>query len=105
MESRFRFVTALVPAALLLQGLSAQQKIARPDLAKVLIEAPIKRVISKEAIKKVVEAELELSFNKKVAPGLVRWHASYAKALVAAKKSGKPVLHFQLMGKLDDEFC
>lgn len=43
--------------------------------------------------------------NPKVEPGKVRWHASYAAAQEAAKKSKKPVLLFQLMGKLDDQFC
>jgi hypothetical protein len=43
--------------------------------------------------------------NPKVAPGLVRWHASFAAACEAAQKSGKPVLLFQMMGKLDDQFC
>ena len=44
-------------------------------------------------------------FDRKVKPGAVRWHSSHAAALAAAAKSGKPVLHFQLLGRLDDEFC
>jgi hypothetical protein len=43
--------------------------------------------------------------NPKVQPGSVRWHSSLAVACAAAKKSGKPVLVFQMMGKLDDQFC
>lgn len=43
--------------------------------------------------------------NPKVAPGLVRWHADLAAAQAAARVSGKPVLVFQLLGNLDDEFC
>jgi len=43
--------------------------------------------------------------NPKVQPGKVRWHTSFADARTASAKSRKPVLLFQLMGKLDDQFC
>jgi hypothetical protein len=43
--------------------------------------------------------------NPKVQPGLVRWHADYAAACAAGKESGKPVLLFQMMGRLDQQFC
>src|SRR4051812_17527633 len=33
--------------------------------------------------------------NPRVEPGLVRWHAAFADAQAAARKSGKPVLLFQ----------
>jgi hypothetical protein len=35
----------------------------------------------------------------------VAWHASYDEALSAARASGKPVMLFQLLGKLDDALC
>jgi hypothetical protein len=38
-------------------------------------------------------------------PGRVRWHATFADACGKARRSGKPVLLFQMMGKLDDQFC
>jgi hypothetical protein len=43
--------------------------------------------------------------NPKVQPGKVRWHADFTAACRAAAKSGKPVLLFQMMGKLDERFC
>ncbi len=43
--------------------------------------------------------------NPKVEPGKVKWHADFDTACKAAAKSGKPVLLFQMMGKLDDQFC
>ena len=43
--------------------------------------------------------------NPTVAPGLVRWHPSFAAACKAAEQSGKSVLLFQLLGRLDQEFC
>ena len=33
------------------------------------------------------------------------WHASHAAAVEAAAESGKPVLLFELFGRLDEEFC
>lgn len=43
--------------------------------------------------------------NPKVVPGKVAWHAGFDAAREAAKKSGKPVLLFQMMGQLDDRYC
>ncbi len=43
--------------------------------------------------------------NPKVPAGKVAWHADLATACAAAKKSGKPVLLFHMMGRLDDRFC
>lgn len=40
-----------------------------------------------------------------IQPGLVRWHADVAAACAAARQSGRPVLLFQLLGRLDQEFC
>ena len=40
-----------------------------------------------------------------VEAGLVSWHADRAAAMEAAKVSGKPVLIFQMLGRLDEEFC
>jgi hypothetical protein len=43
--------------------------------------------------------------NPKVEPGKVKWHATFDEACQASAKSGKPVLLFQMMGKLDEQFC
>ena len=37
--------------------------------------------------------------------GHVAWHPSYDDALAAAEQSGKPVLLFQLLGRLDEALC
>jgi hypothetical protein len=42
--------------------------------------------------------------NPWVEPGKVRWHDSLDKAKKAAVNSGKPVLLFQMMGRLDQQF-
>lgn len=39
-----------------------------------------------------------------VKPGLVSWHKDYATAQAASQVSGKPILLFQLLGKLDEHF-
>jgi hypothetical protein len=43
--------------------------------------------------------------NPKVQPGLVNWHPNFEQACAASKTTGRPVLLFQMMGKLDDQFC
>jgi hypothetical protein len=65
--------------------------------AKAEVEAPAERVVATSSSPGFV--------NPKVEPGKVKWHASLEAACAAAKRSGKPVLLFQMMGKLDDQFC
>ncbi|HEY9717775.1 MAG TPA: hypothetical protein V6C69_09920 [Trichormus sp.] len=43
--------------------------------------------------------------NPTVSAGMVRWHADFATACLAAGKSGKPIFLFQMMGRLDQKFC
>ena len=70
------------------------------DVGKyVHIEPPAREIVATKS------ATVPTTDNPKVKPGLVKWHANFAKACEASKKSGKPVLLFQLMGKLDDQFC
>ena len=40
-----------------------------------------------------------------VEPGKVKWHGSVDEAVKASRQSGKPVLLFHLMGRLDRQFC
>jgi hypothetical protein len=50
-------------------------------------------------------APVAVPAQQKVLPGNVTWHASFAAACEASRKSGKPVLLFQMMGQLDDALC
>ena len=43
--------------------------------------------------------------NPRTQPGRVRWHADFAAACAAGRTSGKPVLLFHMMGRLDEKFC
>jgi hypothetical protein len=101
------------------------------DLEKLDIEEPVREVVSKKSalppaapvadgpkslvIELPTEALVKLKsatsgpaanvVNPKVTPGKVTWHATFADARAASAKSGKPILLFQMLGKLDDQFC
>lgn len=80
---------------------------ARPvlDRPKTMgIERPTVRVV-KDLSAPANAAPAAGFVNPKVEPGKVRWHAAFADASTASARSGKPVLLFQMMGKLDDQFC
>jgi hypothetical protein len=98
-----------LPALALLAGASfggddTAPPVKRPaDVGKGKIEFPVKDVVAaRSSTAPVVE---DKSANPKVAPGKVKWHPSFEEACTAAQKSGKPVLLFQMMGKLDEQFC
>ena len=73
------------------------------DRGKRDIETPTEQVVANRSAG--VPAAGEPFVNPKVQPGKVRWHADLAEACQAASKSGKPVLLFQMMGRLDEKFC
>lgn len=95
------------------------------DIRKGSIENPVKGVIAgqtaaqapvadgpKRAIERAAKAVVQEKsgaatafVNPKVLPGRVQWHPTFEAACAASQKSGKPVLLFQMMGKLDDQFC
>jgi hypothetical protein len=75
------------------------------DRPKSTIERPTQRLLARQtSVAARVAAHLALP-NPKVEAGKVRWHQTFADACAAARKSGKPVLLFQMMGKLDERFC
>jgi hypothetical protein len=76
---------------------------ARRDVGKGVIEAPLKKAIAGPIATPAAPAGDFL--NPKVEPGKVKWHADSEAARAAAAKSGKPVLLFQMMGNLDEQFC
>lgn len=43
--------------------------------------------------------------NPKVQPGLVHWYKSIDAAEAASRASRKPILVFQMLGRMDDHFC
>ena len=98
------------------------------DMSKSRIELPVKGIIGDlrmpvalDARAKGVEAPkphnsartlgssqkppLKPAPSQKVEPGKVRWHKAIQTAMEASSQSGKPVLLFQMMGRLDDRFC
>jgi hypothetical protein len=106
MDTRTRRELAALAAVALLTGAAwgtettrrpAAAEPARPNPTKFEVESPTKTVVGASAT--LADA------NPKVRPGLVRWHASFQEACNAARRSGKPVLLFQMMGRLDHQFC
>jgi hypothetical protein len=81
-----------------------QPNVRDVDRPKGMIEMPTKRILARQT-NLAPAAGADAFVNPKVQPGAVRWHKDFDAACAAAKKSGKPVLLFQMMGKLDDRFC
>jgi hypothetical protein len=77
---------------------------APADVGKAEIELPAKEVLAGTR-RSPPTPPAGPTANPKVAPGKVAWHPDFASACAASRKSGKPVLHFQLLGNLDDRFC
>jgi hypothetical protein len=72
------------------------------DVGKKRIEFAAKKLVAETApAPRPVATD---SDDPRVEPGKVKWHDSFADACAAAKKSGKPVLLFQMMGRLDHRF-
>jgi len=88
-----------VGSGVLATGFVACVLAAKPprDMTKSSIETAAKRAVA--------TTTRAVSENRAVRPGLVHWHPDLAAAQAAARKSGKPVLLFQMMGRLDREFC
>jgi len=92
-------VSVLRPLAWVATGLAGVAAVIplggdRPPVAAASPVAPPPRTVA--------AAEVD---NPRVEPGAVRWHATFADAQAAAQKSGRPVLLFHLMGRLDRQFC
>lgn len=119
-----------VAFAILLSSLAAQTALAQgtkhanassAPMLKGAVEGTIKSLISNKSAPLGVESltkpdALTASIARKtdrenrlegkhVQPGLVDWAPNLKTALERAKHSGKPVLIFQMVGHLDDEFC
>lgn len=74
----------------------------RVDVGKRRIELGPKRLIAEAApAPRPVAIDAD---NPWVEPGKVRWHDSIEAAKKAAANSGKPILLFQMMGRLDQQF-
>jgi len=109
-------------------GMVAGAEVAAEDhqdfdrfLAKTFIESPTEHLIKSNApklfdtsgIQEILAGDLGLAQadevdqsekSQTVEPGRVKWHASFAQACRQSRTSGKPVLHFQLLGQLDQRF-
>jgi len=84
-----------------------EQKPRDSDRSKLRIQSAVKKLLgATEAGEKAPQpptAETKPA-NPTVQPGKVKWHADFKAAREAAEKSRKPVLLFQLLGRLDQRF-
>jgi hypothetical protein len=96
-------VASVAALAVTVAVVHAQQK-APPvaDRGKYKVERPTESIVARGTD---TTAPAKAFDNPKVAPGKVTWHKDLATACAASRTSGKPVLLFQMMGKLDDKFC
>lgn len=109
------------PVKYLVSETTPSETIAIPDPApsdkfKEVIETPTKAVLKQETTTapKTVVSHPQLQErvtksdppveNPRVEPGKVSWHADFEAARRASGESGKPVMLFQLMGRLDQRF-
>jgi hypothetical protein len=95
-------VAALALAANFLSGGPPNEPKPKLDHGKYIAELPTKRALARTA---AAPAAPDNFVNPRVEPGKVRWHADFAAACRAAGRSGKPVLLFHMMGRLDEKFC
>jgi hypothetical protein len=102
---------AIMSLASSTNGAFAQEASTKPrhDFGKRMIERPLEDSLAPlRAIDNKVSADVggkPVFVNPKVEPGQVTWHHDFKEACASSKSSGKPVLLFQMMGKLDDRFC
>jgi hypothetical protein len=116
--ARFHWAAAGVTGLLLFvaapTGCAQQPQTAQPrpakagakprlDIGKTIVERPTEQLLASAT---TAANEAAPAFvNPKVEPGKVNWHADFATARAASAKSGKPVLLFQMLGRLDEQFC
>ena len=78
--------------------------LTRPTLA-LLFVAPLLTGCIAAGFEAATLPESSASANPAVAPGQVVWHDDFRAACAASADSGRPVLLFQMLGRLDQEFC
>jgi len=116
---RITFVLLVLTALVSADAAEKPSKKITVDFRKSVIESPVKNILANNRSEKppaqsaetqpvrtlVSSQTLGKSFNNpKVKAGNVQWHPDFEKACAAAVKSGKPMLLFQLFGRLDEQF-
>ncbi len=111
--NRTTFVLLVLTAIVSVDATEKPTKKITVDLRKSVIELPIKKILAnnrsensqaQSAETQPVQTRGNHFNNPKVKAGNVEWHPDFEIACAAAGKSGKPVLLFQLMGRLDEQF-
>ncbi|HMS17212.1 MAG TPA: hypothetical protein PKA37_10265 [Planctomycetota bacterium] len=68
-----------------------------PDVGKREVELPAEMFLAAQTLSAPAKEDSTLL-------GLVRWHANLKAAADSSAESGKPLLRFQLLGRLDERF-
>jgi len=102
MNRIFALVAATGLSVALITPVVLAEEPAKPDRGKSLAETPVEEVVKDTRGGSLPRGGRE---NPTVEAGAVRWHENLAAARAASVKSGRPVLLFQLLGRLDQEFC
>lgn len=89
------------PASAEEQRVSARAMLDGPKV--MAVERPARQFV--ETLSSNLPQSATRGDNPVVTPGLVQWHPSFDAACQASRVSGKPVLLFHLMGRLDQKFC
>lgn len=77
-----------------------------PDLRKTLTERPAEDLLRRSGARETPAPATSAGASKvPVEPGRVAWRRDRDAAREAARASGRPVLVFQMLGDLDDEYC
>ncbi len=86
-------------------GLSDQPSQTKPpvDIPKRILQAPLKRLVQSAQAADGTASPMAPK-NSKIEAGKVNWHASFDAAKTATQQSRKPILLFQLLGRLDNRF-
>jgi hypothetical protein len=101
-------ITGLVTGTALWAAGTTGAKRPQADVTKMSVERPIEAVVKNASLpieRPAAVIERQALSNPGVTPGLVCWHSSFAEACEASTRTHKPVLLFQLLGKLDHQFC
>ena len=92
-----RYWLCIIACLAIAQAAHAQQHPA--DMTKGIIELPTAKLLKGTDVFRTGSAQLGAAIPGM--PAEVQWHAGLEDAQRAAKKSGKPVLLFQLLGQMD----
>ena len=77
------------------------------EQSRALMESSLEELVDRArqaSLGETAAAGVASDANPACQPGLVQWHETFGQACAASRQSGKPVMLFQLLGRLDQRF-